>query len=287
MRKLCTIALAGAWLAAAVPAPVAAADREHQQMMADIRMLQEQSQQLAIALTTLADALKTISSRMDQQTTQQAEATRKLFADQKLLIDNMSTDLRVIRERSDETNVRISSLDQEIEALRAAIPTIPPPMPIDPSAPVDPNAPVTGTTSLPAPAPTPSIAGLSPRRMYDQAFADYAAGQFSLAIQGYDAFLRTFPASDLADDAQLAIGESNFAASKYQDAVNAYNEVIKRYPTANATPDAYYKRGLAQEKLGDIDAARESWQTAVKNYEDSDAGRLAQQGLDRLAARKP
>ena len=38
--------------------------------------------------------------------------------------------------------------------------------------------------------------------------------------------------------------------------------------------------------MGNIDAARESWQTAVNGYPDSDAGRMAKQGLDRLTARE-
>jgi predicted negative regulator of RcsB-dependent stress response len=41
------------------------------------------------------------------------------------------------------------------------------------------------------------------------------------------------------------------------------------------------------ERMGNADGARESWQQAVKMFQDSDAGRLAKQGLDRLAARKP
>ena len=123
--------------------------------------------------------------------------------------------------------------------------------------------------------------------MYDQAFADYGAGQYALAIQGWEAFIRTFPTSDLAPQAQFFIGESQQSAGKLADAVAAYNEVIKCYPASASVPDAYYKRGLAQEKSGNLDAARESWQAAVKGYPDSDAGRLAKQGLDRLAARKP
>jgi tol-pal system protein YbgF len=266
-------------------APVRAADREHQQMMADIRMLQEQAQQLAIALATLNDALKAIGTTLNSRLDQQAEASRKATADQKLLIDTMSNDLRIIRERSDETNVRIATLDQEIEALRATITATqsgaaPPPAP---TSSADPSA----SPTLPAVPPPASIAGLSPRRMMEQAFADYTAGQYSLAIQGYEAFIKTFPTADQTGDAQFYIGESYFQSGKHQDAINAYNDVIKLYPKSNAVPDAYYKRGLAQEKLGHLDAARESWQTVVKAYPESDAGRLAKQGLDRLAARKP
>ena len=280
---------AGVTLVALGTIPVAAADREHQQIVADVRILQEQAQQLALALVSLSDAIKTVSSEIEQQ----SDTARTVFADQKLLMDNMGADLRIIRERSDETNVRISSLDQEIEALRTAITEISVApsvasiglMPYDPFAPIGTAAPL--PTPTVSPGATPSIAGLSPRRMYDQAFADYGAGQYSLAVQGWEAFIRTFPASDLAPEAQFFVGESFQSAQKYAEAISAYNEVIKRYPNSNSAPDAYYKRGLAEEKMGNIDAARESWQTAVNGYPDSDAGRMAKQGLDRLTAREP
>jgi tol-pal system protein YbgF len=266
---------------------VSAADREHQQMVADIRMLQEQTQQIALAIASLTDALKAATAQLERKLDQQTEIARKSAADQKILLDNMASDLKVIRERSDETNVRLSSLDQEIEALRAAMPppgSFLPPV-VDPAQPPDGALPVSGA---PAPVTPPAnAAGLSPRRMLEQAFADYTAGQYALAVQGYEAFLRTFPASEQADDAQFMVGEAHYAAKKDADAVAAYGEVIKRFPTGNAAPDAFYKRGLAMERMGNADGARESWQQAVKMFQDSDAGRLAKQGLDRLAARKP
>src|SRR5918994_1193526 len=110
MQKLLTTALAILLL----PVPALAQSRAERQMMADIRMLQEQTQQLGIALATLSDALKALNGRLDKQD----EAARKAFADQRLVIENMGADLRVIRERTDETNVRINTLNQEIDALR-------------------------------------------------------------------------------------------------------------------------------------------------------------------------
>ena len=74
----------GVLLLALVASPAAAAaNKEHQQMMADIRMLQEQAQQLQGLLAALAEALKTVTTRLDEQTA----ASRKAFADQKLLVD--------------------------------------------------------------------------------------------------------------------------------------------------------------------------------------------------------
>src|SRR5688572_4663312 len=120
--------LSGAFVllsSALLASPALAQSRREMQMMADIRMLQEQTQQLQqqlqAAIEQLATQLKTISSRVDEQAT----ATRKSLADQKLVVDQFANDLRVVRERIDESNVRITSLSQEVEALRLAIPQFP------------------------------------------------------------------------------------------------------------------------------------------------------------------
>ena len=261
-----------------------AADREHQQIMADVRMLQEQAQQLAIAVSRLAEALKGIDEHMDRQ----EEVNLKAFASQRSMVDNISSNLRVIRERADETNVRLSSLEQELEAVRKSIP---PPMyalPLPPAVTLSRLEPDSssdlsgGGGKRPEAQPlTPSVAGLSPMRMYDQAFADYGAGQWVLAIEGFQAFVRTFPMSDQTDDAQYYIGETHYLSGRYEEAVNAYNEVIQGYPDSNSTPAAYFKGGLALERLGDLDSARTSWEFLLETYPDSDAGRLAKQALDR------
>ncbi len=265
-----------------LPVPTLAQSRVERQMMADIRMLQEQTQQLGITLATLNDTLKALNARLDKQD----EAARKAFADQRLVIENMGADLRVIRERTDETNVRINTLNQEIDALRDSMTQMQasaasPPMPVDPASP-------DAAAAAGAPGIAPSTVGLSPTRMYEQAFADYAAGQWSLAISGFEQFLKTFPKSELVDEAQVHIGETHYASGKYQDAIAAYNQVIQNYPKSNSAPQAYYKRGAAQERLKDVEAARASWEFVIKTWPESEAARLAKQNLDRVStARRP
>ena len=273
------------------PLPASAQNREHQQMTADVRMLQEQTQQLAITLAAinqaLTESIKALNSRLDQAN----EATRKGFADQKLTIDNIVEGVQVIRERSNDTNVRIGALSEELEAMRMTVQALqamqqsafaPPPI-ADPAAPVDP------TTPPPAPVvaqPTvPSTAGLSPTRMYETARADYFAGQWASAINGFEAFLRTFPRSEQADDAQLNIAESYYSQNQFPEAIAAYNLVIQNYAGTNSVPTAYYKRGLAQQQAGQTDAARASWETVAKSFPDSDEGRLARQQLSRIGTK--
>ena len=279
MKRLFTTT---AILLTVVAGPASAQSREQRQMMADIRMLQEQTQELAVAIATVTQALQDSIKALNQRLDQANDTTRKGFADQKVIVDDVGKDLRAIRERVDDTNVRVSNVREELEAMRTSI-SAAPPQPALPPPSTDPNAP-------PPPAPTtgvpPSTAGLSPTRMFDTAMADYAAGQFTLAVTGFEAFLRTFPRSEMADDAQFQIGESYFALNRWTDAIAAYNAVTQNYPMGDKVSQAFYKRGLAQERLGQIDAARESWNNVLQRTQESDpVHTLAQQNLDRVARR--
>lgn len=294
MPKTLSLALVAALAVLTTPATVSAQNREHQQMAADVRMLQEQAQQLAITLAALnqalADSMKSLVARLDETN----NAVRKSFADQKLSLDNLANDVRVIRERADDTNVRIASLREELEALRGTVQALqqaavapPPAASSDPGAAQDPNA-APPTIPPPVAPPLSSTAGLSPTRLYETARADYFAGQWTSALSGFEAFLRAFPRSEQADDAQFHIGETHYAQNQWAEAIAAYNQAIQNYPGTNAVPDAYYKRGLAEERLGQLDAARASWEAVAKSFPESDAGRLAKQNLDRLGrAPKP
>jgi tol-pal system protein YbgF len=277
MNRIHATAAAALLLVCAAAAPAAAQNREHQQMAAELRMLQEQQQQIATTLTQLGEALKAINARIDETN----NATRKGFADEKLVVDAMATDLRTIRERVDDSNVRLGTLREEVDAIRTTLPSLAQPQTAAPVDPADPNA--GAVASVPPPA-APSTVGLSPTRMYEQAFGDYAAGQYSLAITGFESFLRTFPQSAMADDAQFYIGETYAAQSRFAEAITAYNAVIQNYPMGDQVPTAYFKRGAAQERLGQSDQARASWEAAVRLFPDTDGARLAAQ---RLAGKPP
>jgi tol-pal system protein YbgF len=265
--------------AVTVPVPAAAANKEQLQMMADIRMLQEQAQQLQVVLAALSEALKAVNARIDQQT----ETNRRAFADQKLGADNLSNDLRIVREKMDDNNVRIGSLTQEVDAMRQSVQQLgsaPPAM----AAAGDPGSPAAApdpTAAAPAPS-APTAAGASPQKLYDSAWTDYTTGQYDLAVLGFESYVKSFPRSDLADDAQVYIGNSYLQAGKNEKAVEAYDLAIRTYPTGNLVPDAYYKKGTALLDLKQVDRAIEAFQFVAKTFPDSNAAILAKQQLSRL-----
>jgi TolA-binding protein len=258
--------------------PASAANKEHQQLMADLRMLQEQSQLLQNLIGSVTEALKAVNTRLDQQ----AETTRKAFADQKLVIDNLSNDVRIVREKLDDSNVRIGSLTQEVDSLRQSMQQVG----SRPTASSDaPDSAPAGTVPGGAPpttaAPSPSV-NVSPKQLFDSAMGDYYAGQYDLAIVGFSEYIRSFPKSDLADDAQVNICLAYSQAGKNDKAVEACDLAIRTYPNGDKIPDAYYRKGIALQSLRDINGAREAWEHVVKTNPDSDAGRLAKQRLEQI-----
>ena len=277
MRNRLTACVLAASLLA-VPATTFGADREHQQIMADIRMLQEQTVRLQLLMASLDEVLQQISAKMDTR----ANATRRAFADHALVIDNVAGGVRIVREKLDDTNVRIASLSQEVEALRVAIPPTPPAftqMLIDPETglPIETPLPSAGPSNRFASSP-----GISPQRMYDTAWADYTTGQWALAIQGFETYLKTFPRSEFADDAHFYIGQTHYADGAFREAVRAFEQVLLNYPDGDIVPEASYKRGMAQDRLGETDRAQQAFELVVKNYPDSTMATLAQQAIDRL-----
>ena len=266
--------------------PVAAQSREQRQMMADLRMLQEQNQTLQNVLGSIIEAIKAVNTRIDDQ----AKVTGKAMADQKLVIDNLSTSVREIREKLDDSNVRLGSLNQEVEALRQGVqqlnvrPSVP-----DAAASEAGAVPGTGNaTAAPPAAPPAAIAlGTSPQKLFDEAYADYTLAQYDLAVAGFQTVIQYYPKSERAADAQVFIGHSYLQAGKNDKAVEAYETAIRNYPGGAAMPDAYYKKGIALKALKRPDEARAAFDYVVKTYPDSSAAGLARQGLAQLGTPPP
>lgn len=281
------------------PAVARAATKEQLQMMADLRMLQEQSQQLQVLLGSLAESLKAVNARLEQRMDQQHEAARKSFADQKLVIDTLAADLRVVREKVDDSNVRIGSLSQEVDALRQSVvmmnvPAAATPGSVPGSTPAATTPPSAASTQPPAAAPSttapaaqapaamPIAPGTSPQRLWDMAFAEYGGGRFDLAVMGFEAYIKSFPKSDMADEAQVYICSSYLNGGDYQKAVDACDIAIRTYPGGNALPEAYYRKGVALQSLQQLAQAGAAFEHLVKTYPDTVAATLAQQRLEAL-----
>src|SRR5438034_7806 len=243
----------------------AAANKEHLQLMAEIRMLQEQQQQLQGLLGALQDTLKVVTTKLDDS----AATSRKSMADQTLATTNIGDNVRILREKTDETNVRISTMSQELEALRQTIASQPAPQPVGAAPPLAGTEPALGSpTPQPPPVAVAPPPGASPQRMYQTSLDDYMAGRHDLAIQGFEGFIQLYPKAPQAGAAMYNIGMSYFTLRKWPEAREAFLKVINDYAQSQGetVPDAYYKLGQVYEALNQVDNAKKAYEAAVQKF---------------------
>jgi len=278
MKTTSLILLTGLLLSASPAA--AGPNKEYLQLLAEVRMLQEQNQQMQQLFGSLQDALKAVSAKLDDQTA----ASRKAMADQTLAVNNIGDTVRVLREKADDTNVRISTISQEIQALRQSVAAIPPPAPVAPAG-GDPQAGTGGppTAAPPSTAPPP---GVSPQRMFDASLDDFTTGRYDMAIKGFELFIQTFPNMPQAAQAQFNIGASYFNQSKWNEARDAFTAVTRNYPQdADTNAQAYFKLGQTYEALKQVDLAKKAYETVVQRYPTTFFATQASTVLERLKKR--
>ncbi|NBA95823.1 tol-pal system protein YbgF [Pseudomonas sp. R5(2019)] len=117
---------------------------------------------------------------------------------------------------------------------------------------------------------------------YDAAFDLIKAKDFDKASQAFNAFLRKYPNSQYAGNAQYWLGEVNLAKGDLQGAGQAFAKVSQLYPKHNKVPDSLYKLADVERRLGRMDKVKGILQQIVSQYPGTSAAQLAQRDLQRL-----
>ena len=128
-----------------------------------------------------------------------------------------------------------------------------------------------GTEGAPVPAP---------RELYSQAYADFARGNYDLAIQGFTEYMKHYEDTDFTDNAQYWIGESLYGKKEYAEAIEAWNTLFRNFPSSDKLPDARVKKGMALERLGRRSQALVEYRYVVDRYPNAPAARIARERLN-------
>jgi tol-pal system protein YbgF len=275
MRIRSCTAVVMLWLAFAGTA--AAQNRAELQMNADLRMLQEQVSRLQLATNQLGEHLKMFNKRLDDQ----SSVTQKQIADVLQRLTNLVTTVNTVREKVDDSTVRVSQLGQELPAIRSGLSMVatqlntlvgllqPPINPTDPNAAPGSAPGQIGSVQLPD----------SPTAIFSAAMSDYTANRLPLAIEGFTQYISDYPNSPNAAEAQWWIGMAFFNDKKWKEAIDAFDKVIRNYKGHEKVPEALYQQGLTYLQMGQRGAANKIFQQLVKEYPGSTSAILAQQKL--------
>lgn len=139
-----------------------------------------------------------------------------------------------------------------------------------------------------AQAPASDAAGAAPgdpakeKLFYDAAFDLIKAKDFAKADQAFSAFLRKYPNSQYAGNAQYWLGEVKLAQGDLQGAGRAFAQVSQSYPQHQKVADSLYKLADVERRLGNNSKAKGILQQVVAQYPGTSAAQLSQRELARL-----
>lgn len=117
---------------------------------------------------------------------------------------------------------------------------------------------------------------------YDAAFEQIKNKDFATASQAFNAFLRKYPNSRYAGNAQYWLGEVSLATGDLQGAGQAFAKVSQSYPQHAKVPDSLYKLADVERRLGNNDKAKGILREVISQYPGSSAAQLAQRDLQKL-----
>ena len=253
----------------ALAAPAFAASREIERLQVQVAGLQTQIAELQ---RLGEENLKEVR-RLNEFLAEQNAGFKKSLQDQKLQDEAVATMLKEVAEKLAELNERVQA------AARVAAP-VPAPDPNATAPPSTSGGPATNPGAASSPAAPPSGPPPAPRELYSQAYADYARGNYDLAIQGFSEYIKQFPSTDFTDNAQYWVGESLYGKKQFAEAIEAWNTLFRDYPSSDKLPDARVKKGMALERLGRRSQALVEYRYVIDRFPNSPAARIARERLN-------
>jgi tol-pal system protein YbgF len=122
-------------------------------------------------------------------------------------------------------------------------------------------------------------------KAYDAASNLFRRNDFASAIDAFKAFLKDYPSSQLASNANYWIGISYANMRDYPRALAAQGDLLNRYPQSAKAPDAMLAIAAIQAEQGDNGSARNTLEDIIARYPLSEAAGKARTRLAALRAR--
>ncbi|KKO09754.1 hypothetical protein LCGC14_0032490 [marine sediment metagenome] len=206
------------------------------------------------------------------QLQQEVSMLRGLLEEQEHKIELMERDQL---ERYQDLDRRLSSGTVD----SSAAPERPPADASASDAPIDAQAIVQPPSSNDQAQPDPEREKL----LYDAAFDLVKNRDFEKAVMAFTAFVRRYPNSEYAGNAQYWLGEVHLVEADLESAGRAFAQVVSNYPGHRKEADALYKLADVERRLGNNQKALQLYQEVLSKHPDSSAAQLARRDMDNLS----
>ncbi|HDQ44422.1 MAG TPA: tol-pal system protein YbgF [bacterium] len=216
-------------------------------------------------IALIEDQLTGLQSRNDRLGRELEEIRKELAAsreEQRRTRADILSEISVFKEQAyflrsqiDDTGSRMSRLLQNMEGR---------------------HVPVVPEDSARRPAAADDI---TPKALYDAAYLDLVRKNYDLALEGFREYLRRYPVSEYADNAQYWIGEIFYARRDYTRALEEFSKVPAHYPEGRKVPSALLKAGYSLSELNRHSEAVSVFREIIRRFPQSEEAGLARARL--------
>ena len=218
-----------------------------------------------VKLKNQADFLEQSNKRLEDRTAQvdslireQIELTHRLRADLATTLGGMDERMEIVESKLEDLGHRFPELSRKMEQVKREIST------------KKDTAKVSDTST---------VISVDPKQLYDAAYLDLTKGKYDLAITGFSNYLKYFPETEQAANAQYWLGECYYAEKNYTRAAIEFHKVLENYSTGTKVPSALYKLGLSLLELKSVSQANKYFEELINNYPNTQEAKLAQEKL--------
>jgi tol-pal system protein YbgF len=271
-----TALLLAAWSICAAPAAYGVS-KETLQMMQQLDALTQAVQNLQKTVDTQTAVLKTlIEQTADNVNSMKVEidamrkSTETTLASSNARFDTLTGQIQALSESLEESKARLAKLSEQLAQTQNIIQTL--------STPPATGQPTTGTGTPANPQPAKPDAD----SLYKSGMSNYNAGQYDLAVQSFQDYLKYYGDTDQASTAQYYIGDCYYSQKNYEQAVDEFNKCLERYPKGNKLAAAQLKKGYALLALNQKSAGVRELRSLVQRFPKTPEADLAAQRLRKL-----
>ena len=174
-------------------------------------------------------------------------------------VDSVADNVQGLQDSLEDVKARLSKLSDQVAQVRESV----------------------ETPQTPPPLSGAGVPPQSPEELYQNALRDLQSGKLELALQQFQDYLRYYPETELAGNAQFYVGEVLYRQGKLREAIEAYDLVLERYPDGNKTAGAHLKKGFALLELKQRTAGVRELRELIRRFPRSQEAKLARQRLRR------
>lgn len=270
-----------------LPSVCQAVDKEIVRLQRDVAVLNEDlrtlqrsmDERMGAMMALLQQTLDRVNEVHTANTVMQSTFSDRLRQQEKTVsvpvanlgakLDQVVSGSVAVSENVADLNARLKRLEQKLVDVENAVRIMQSPPPPPPSV----------SEALGGPP-----AGVTAQGLFQAAMRDQLAGNYGLALQEFQDYLRYFGNTELAAASQFHIGEIAFYKDDFESALSAFDLVLDQYPKSGKAPDALYLRAKVLEKEDKRSQAVQELNKLVRAYPNSDAANRAQSELRRLRA---